>query len=52
MCVHPDLTDRVDTSYNGPCTDVNADVSQSYNTIETPTYHSAHKLVVKRPLHK
>ena len=30
-----------DTIYIGPCTDVNADVSQSYNTVETLTYHTA-----------
>ena len=35
MCVLPDLTDLVDTFYTGPCSDMNADVSQSYKTIET-----------------
>ena len=37
MCVHPDLKDLIDTFYTGPCTDMNADVSQSYNTVETLT---------------
>ena len=31
------------TFYTGPCTDVNADASQSYNTIETLTYHTVQK---------
>ena len=32
---HPDLKDLGDTFYSGPCTDVNADVSQSVNTVKT-----------------
>ena len=35
MHVHPDLIDLGDTFYSGLCTDVNADVSQNYNTIKT-----------------
>ena len=41
MCVHPDLEDLGDTPYTGPYTDVNVNVSQSYSTIKTLTYHTA-----------
>ena len=50
MCVHPDLTNLEDTSYNGPCSDANVDCAlklQYYQHINIKHYTA---LAVKRPL--
>ena len=48
--VHPDLTDLEDTFYTGPCTDMNADVSQSCNTIKTLTSHTVQEIGCTRAI--
>ena len=48
-CLHPDLKRSGDTSYNGPCTNVNADGVLKLQHYQDTYISHCTKLAVKRP---